>query len=349
LPHPAGFPPILAIVAVLFCAALLTAVYQALFPRPARWLLVGAAFVLGAAITAGYAAILPPASERLVGITDAWTALRAMALAAGLPEEAVKLAATLIVLVLFRRGLTPAEAFQAALVAALGFAALENLQYARALPEAAVPVAFGRGIVASFVHSMMGMFQGFFLAAFVRRGGWRRWDLVLLGYAVAALAHSLFDWGLVRPLLEYFRNQEIRPETLMEALPIAVPCVLGVIIASLVLFVRQLKICGAEYEETQRTAAAAVDAAAAQAWERHLARRRRWRKVGNVIVIAGIIGLIGSVIMIVLASQAMQGQPQPTDLSQVSPEELHASIVMTIILVFSPMLILFGILVRQKQ
>jgi RsiW-degrading membrane proteinase PrsW (M82 family) len=348
LPHPAGFPPILAIVAVLFCAVLLATFYQALFPRPARWALIGAAFVLGAAITAGYAAILPPASERLVGITDAWSALRAMALAAGLPEEAVKLAATLIALFLFRRGLTPAEAFQSALVAALGFAALENLQYARALPEAAVPVAFGRGIVASFVHSMMGMFQGTFLAAFVRRGGWRRWDLVLLGYAVAALAHSLFDWGLVRPLLEYFRNQDIRPETLMEALPIAIPCVLGVIIASLALFVRQLKICGAEYEAAQ-LAAAAGDEAAAGAWERHLARRRRWRKVGNVFVIVGIVGLIGSAAMVVAASMAMQGQPQPTELSQVSPEELHASIVMTIILVFSPMLILFGILVRQKQ
>jgi RsiW-degrading membrane proteinase PrsW (M82 family) len=347
LPHPAGFPPILAILAVLFCAALLIGFYQALFPRPARWGLIGAAFVLGMAITAGYAALLPPADERLVGIDTAWTALRAMALAAGLPEEAVKLVATLIALFLFRKGLTPAEAFQAALVAALGFAALENLQYARALPDAAVPVAFGRGIVASFVHSMMGMFQGTFLAAFVRRGGWRRWDLVLAGYAVAACAHSLFDWGLVRPLLEYFRDQNIRPETIMQALPIAIPCVLGVIIASLILFVRQLKICGAEYDAQH--CAAPVDDAGAQAFERHLALRRRWRKVGNIIVIVGVLGLIGSIVAVAIASMAMQGQPQPTDLSQVSPEELHASVVMTVFLVFSPMLLLFGILVRQKQ
>lgn len=346
MPHPAGFPPILAIVAVLFCAALLTAFYQALFPRPARWTLIGAAFVLGMAITAGYAAMLPPASERLVGIDDAWSALRAMALAAGLPEEAVKLAATLIALFLFRRGLTPSEAFQASLVAALGFAALENLQYARALPEAAVPVAFGRGIVASFVHSMMGMFIGTFLAALVR-SGWRRWDYVVIGYAVAALAHSLFDWGLVRPLLEYFRNQDIRPETLMEALPIAIPCVLGVIIASLILFVRQLKICGAEYDDAHR--AAVFDEAGSVAFERHLALRRRWRKIGNIIVIVGVVGVIGSVIAVVAASLAMRGQPQPADLSQVTPEQLHASIVMTVILVFSPMLTLFGILVRQKQ
>jgi len=335
VPHPAGFPPILAIVAVLLCAGLLTWFYQALFPRRARWGLVGAAFVLGMAITGIYAYFLPPASERLIGITDAWSALKAMALAAGLPEEAVKLAATLIALLLFRRGLTPAEAFQAALVVALGFAALENLQYARALPEAAVPVAFGRGVVASFVHSMMAMFQGTFLAAFVRRGGWRRWDLVLAGYLVAALAHSLFDWGLVRPLLEYFRTQQIRPETVMEAVPIAIPSVLGVVVCSLILFVRELKICG-------REDARADDPA-------HQALRRRWRKVGNVLVIVGIIGFIGSIIAAVVASLAMQGQPQPTDLSQVSPDELRASIVLTIVLVFSPMLILFGILVRQKQ
>ncbi|MDQ7246275.1 PrsW family intramembrane metalloprotease [Dongia sedimenti] len=341
--HPAGFPPILVIVAVLFCAGLLTAFYQALFPRPARWPLIGAAFVLGAAITAVYAYFLPPASERLVGIVDAWTALKAMALAAGLPEEAVKLAATLIALFLFRRGLTPAEAFQASLVTALGFAALENIQYARALPEAALPIAFGRGIVASFVHSMMGMFLGTFLAALVR-SGWRRWDYVVIGYAVAALAHSLFDWGLVRPLLEYLRNQKIRPESVMEALPIIIPCVLGVIIASLTLFVRQLKLCGAEYDDAQR--AAVFDDAGGLAFERHLGLRRRWRKVGNVI---GIVGLVGSIVMVVAASLAMRGQPQPTDLSQVTPEELHASIVMTVILVFSPMLIMTGILVRQKQ
>jgi len=348
LPHPAGLPPILAIIAVLLCAGLLTVFYQALFPRPARWGLIGSAFLAGVLITAGYAAMLPPASERLIGITDAWSALEAMALAAGIPEEAVKLLAVLIVLFLFRKNLTPAEAFQASLVVALGFAALENLQYARALPEAAVPVAFGRGIVASFVHSMMGMFMGTFLAAFIRRGGWRRWDLVVAGYAVAALAHSLFDWGLVRPLLEYFRTQEIKPETLMEALPIAIPCVLGVIIGALILFVRQLKICGREYDVAARELAA-TDEAAARTFKRHLLVCARWRIAGNVMVGFGVIGFIASIVAAVIASQQLAGQPQPTDLSQVTPEELHASIVMTIVLVFSPMLALFGILVRQKQ
>ena len=80
-----------------------------------------------------------------------------------------------------------------------------------------------------------------------------------------------------------------------------------------------------------------------------VALRRRWRKAGNVMVIVGILGFLGSIGAAVAASFAMQGQPQPTDLSQVSPEELRASIIMTVVLVFSPMLMLIGILVRQKQ
>jgi RsiW-degrading membrane proteinase PrsW (M82 family) len=347
MPHPAGFPPILAIVAVLACAGLLAWFYQSLFPRPARWPLIGAAFVAGMLITAGYAALLPPASERLIGITDAWSALEAMALAAGIPEEAVKLLATMIVLVIFRRGLTPAEAFQAGLVVALGFAALENLQYARAFSDAAEWVALGRGVVASFVHSMMAMFMGTFIAAFVRRGGWRRWDLVALGYAIAALAHSLFDWGLVRPLLEYIRTNKIQPETVMAALPIAIPCVLGVIIGSLILFVRELRLCGREYDAAQR--AAIFDDAGRQAFERHLARRRRWHKIGDILIIVGGMGFVGSIVAIVAVSYAMKGQPEPTDLSQVSPEQLRASVIMTVALLFSPMLALFGVLVRNKQ
>ncbi|GAB2176673.1 PrsW family glutamic-type intramembrane protease [Dongia sp. agr-C8] len=346
MPHPAGLPPILAIVAVLACAGLLTGFYQWLFPRPARWLLIGAAFVAGMAITAGYAAILPPAEDRLVGIVDAWSALKAMALAAGLPEEAVKLLATMIVLLLFRRGLTPAEAFQAGLVVALGFAALENLQYARALPEAAEWIALGRGIVASFVHGMMAMFMGTFIAAFVR-SGWRRWDFILYGYAVAALAHSLFDWGLVRPLLEYFRTEQIQPETVMQALPIAIPCVLGVVVCALILFVRQLRICGREYDAAQN--AADLGEAGRQAFERHLALRRRCRKIGDVIIIVGGMGLVASIVALVIAGMQMQDQPQPTDLSQVSPAELRASVIATVALLFSPMLALFGILVRFKQ
>jgi RsiW-degrading membrane proteinase PrsW (M82 family) len=346
LPHPTGFPPILAIVAVLICAGLLTAFYQAIFPRPARWLLILTAFVAGMAVTAGYVTLLSPASERLAGITDAWSALRVMAEAAGLPEEAVKLIATAIALLIFARSVSPAEAFQASLVAALGFAALENLQYVRALPEAALPVAFGRGIVASFVHSMMGMFQGYFLAQFVR-SRWRGWHLPILGYLVAATAHSLFDWGLVRPLLEYFTTKTVRPEAVMEALPIIIPCVLGVILVSLFLFRRELRKSGVEFRAVQDIAAL-IDVGP-EVIERHARLCARWRRVGNVLIVVGLIGLAGSIAIAVASTIAMRGQPQPTDLSQVTPEQMRASIILTVVLAASPMLILFGWLARQKQ
>ena len=44
-------PPIPAIAAVLFCAALFVLLFQYLFPRPAQWRLVGAAVVAGAVCT----------------------------------------------------------------------------------------------------------------------------------------------------------------------------------------------------------------------------------------------------------------------------------------------------------
>lgn len=334
MPHPSGFPPPFAIVAVLLCAGLLIALYQALFPRPARWPLAMVAFLLGAGLTGGYAMTLAPAGARLAGITDAWSALRGMALAAGLPEEAVKFVAAVAALLIFRRGLRPAEAFQAALFVALGFAVLENLQYARALPDVAVPVAAGRGVVASFVHSMMGMFQGTFFAAFVR-SGWRKWHLPAIGYAVAALAHSLFDWGLVRPLLEYFQTQTIRPETVMEALPIAAPCLLGVAVVSLYLFRRELRKSGAEDPN-------AADPA-------HLALRARWRRAGNALIVLGILCLVGAIAGDFIVSRGMQDQPPPSDISQLTPEQLRNGIILTAMLAAAPMLAIFGFLARQKQ
>lgn len=333
MPHPAGFPPILAIVAVLLCAGLLVWFYQALFPRKARWLLIGLAFVLGAGLTGAYAWTLAPGAERLQGITDSWSALRMMVLAAGLPEEAVKLAATALALLVFARGLRPAEAFQASLVAALGFAALENVQYARVLHEAAVPVAFGRGIVASFVHSMMGMLQGFFLAGLVR-SGWRHWHLPVLGYLVAATAHSLFNWGLVRPLIEYLQTKTINPETVAQSLPIAIPCVLGVIALSILLFCLELRRSGAE------------DPLSAEPG--HRATVARWHRVGDVMIVAGAMGLVGSLAVAYLMSRAMEGQPPP-DLKDVTPEQIRASVILTVAMAAAPMVALFGVLVRNKR
>jgi RsiW-degrading membrane proteinase PrsW (M82 family) len=334
LAQPAGFPPILAIVAVLLCAGVLIAFYQALFPRRARWLLILLAFGLGMGFTGLYAWMLAPGAERLSGITDQWSALRLMVLAAGLPEEAIKLAATAVAMLVFARGLRPAEAFQASLVAALGFAALENVQYARVFPEAAVPVAFGRGIVASFVHSMMGMFQGFFLAMLVR-SGWRAWHWPVIGYLVAATAHSLFNWGLVRPLIEYLQTKTINPETVAQSLPIAVPCVLGVVVLSILLFCIELRRSAAED-------ALSVDPV-------HRAKVARWHRVGDGMIVLGAMGFVASLVVAYFMARAMEGQPQPTNLSEVSPEDLRASVILTVAMAAAPMIALFGVLVRNKR
>ncbi|WP_395017628.1 PrsW family glutamic-type intramembrane protease [Dongia sp.] len=334
MPHPAAFPPILAIVAVLACAGLFIWFYQALFPRPARWLLVGLAFPLGIGVTALYVWLLAPRAAGLGAITDTWSALRMMVLAAGLPEEAVKLTATAAAMLVCFRGLRPAEAFQASLFAALGFAAIENAHYARMFPEIALPVAIGRGIAASFVHSMMGMMQGFFLAELVR-SGWRRWHLPVLGYLVAAVAHALFNWGLIRPVLEYLQTKQMRIETITQSLWVAVPCILAVIALSITLFCWELRRSAREDPITSEAA--------------HQKKVARWHRTGDVMIVVGGMGFIGSLVLAFFMARALEGQPQPTELADVTPENLRASAIMTVAVAVSPVVALFGVLVRNKQ
>jgi hypothetical protein len=80
------------------------------------------------------------------------------------------------------------------------------------------------------------------------------------------------------------------------------------------------------------------------------ARIARWRRVGKVLIIVGLVGLAGSIAAdIVVSATMMQGQPQPTALNQLTPEQLKASIAVTVILAASPMLMLFGCIARWKQ
>src|SRR5581483_7637354 len=204
-----GFPPLASLAAILVCAALLVVLYQKLFPRPARWRLVILAMVLGGVLTVSLILFLTPTAQRLGEIHDLWSALRVVVLTVGLPEEGVKFLAALIAISLFSRAATPAEAFQAALFAALGFAVVENSLYAKAFSSVSLLIAFGRGIIASFIHSLMAMIQGTFLARFVATG-WRRFHLLLIGYLCAAAAHAGFDWGMLRPLAEYFATQNVQ-------------------------------------------------------------------------------------------------------------------------------------------
>ena len=87
-------PPIPAIAAVLFCAALFVLLFQYLFPRPAPWRLVGAAVVAGGVCTYVLSLILrhlvgtgPARFDDLTTIPAAFTFA---ILHVGLPEELTK-------------------------------------------------------------------------------------------------------------------------------------------------------------------------------------------------------------------------------------------------------------------
>ena len=336
MPHPAGFPPILAILTVLACAGLLTAFYQFLFPLPARWRLIGIAFVLGGALIGVLALALAPTAERLSEITDLWSALRVVVLSVGLPEEAVKLAGAMAALVLFRRSATPAEAFQAALLAAIGFSAVENALYARAIPDYPLLVAGGRGVFAGSIHSLMAMMQGAFLARFVATG-WRRWHLPVLGWLLASAAHAGFDWGMLQPAVEYMRQSAAKADPVaiemamlpivMQNLPVLLIGVPAPFVIGLWLLRRTLRRIGAEDPR-------AADPA-------QLALRARWRRVGAVLIAVGLVGLVGSIVAAFVVTATLQGQPQP--------EPFKGKLLLTVVLAASPILILYGWLARQKQ
>lgn len=314
-------------VLVLLCAGVFALLFQALFPRSARWPVLLFAVAAAVGFAALYASQLSPG--RLSGISDPWSALRAMVLAAGLPEEAVKLAATLLTFFVFARSLRPAEAAQASLMVALGFALFENLSFSRLFPEAGMWVVLGRAVFGSFAHSMMGMIQGFFLAGLVR-SGWRRLDLVALGYLIAAAAHSLYNWGLVRPMLAYQQDKSVDPETAAEALQIAVPCVLSVVLLSLFLFSLELRRSGGE------------DPLSAN--PEHQVKVARWRRVGGRMIGVGVVGIVGS--LAVLATRGALGMSIGAG---ETPEPVWASALTTVAVQVMPMLTVIGVLVRNKR
>ena len=136
---PMTLAPIPALLAVLFCAALFILLFQYLFPRPASWKLVAAAVVAGMVCTFLLSMILrqlrEPRPVEPRGLSTLSAALPFAILRVGLPEEGAKALATLIALAPFWRRATPAEAFQAALFVAVGFAIVENQGYATAFNQ----------------------------------------------------------------------------------------------------------------------------------------------------------------------------------------------------------------------
>ncbi|HVZ01865.1 MAG TPA: PrsW family glutamic-type intramembrane protease [Dongiaceae bacterium] len=343
-----GIPPWPSLVAVLVCAGLMVTLYQKLFPRPARWLVVAVALVLGGALTFSLTVLLTPTGQRLMEIHDLWSALRIVVLTVGLPEEAVKGLAALATLLIFRRTATPAEAFQTALFAALGFAVVENAFYARAFEGASLLIAVGRGFLASFIHSLMMMIQGTFLAGLVA-SRWRRWDLPVIGWLLAAAAHAGFDWGMLGPLVVYLQqgDEAAMAAAVLPSLPVLVIGVPAPFVIGLWLLRRALRRAGG-VEEARLAAAFGEAGEAGDALAGYRRGLARWRKAGNTVMILGGVALVAAVAALVvlsigMARQAAGGSPTPP------PQALTGSMVATGGLVLGCMALLLGWLFRQKR
>ncbi|HWA47207.1 MAG TPA: PrsW family glutamic-type intramembrane protease [Dongiaceae bacterium] len=288
----------LAVLAIgLFCAGLFILLFQYLFPRRAPWRLVASALVAGLVVTYLLTLILrhslEPTMAALQELSSLADAVRLATLRAALPEEAVKAAATLLALLPFWRRATPAAAFQAALVAAIGFALVENRGYAAAFENYGVLIAFGRGFMATFIHATVAMTFGAFLMRFVA-GGWTGWHWILLGYLAASLCHALHDAGLLLPTAEYLRTGTVAPMTVLSAAPIVI-FGFGVLLVSGLWSLRHA---------TRR--AALGDPITEE--PRHQRSVRRWRFTGNLFLGLGALGLIGAVVWIVLA-ESQPGEP----------------------------------------
>jgi RsiW-degrading membrane proteinase PrsW (M82 family) len=290
--------PIPALLAVLFCAALFVLLFQYLFPRPASWRLVGASLVAGMVCTFLLGLIL----RRFVAtgissfddITSIGAALPFAILRVGLPEEGAKALAALLALIPFWRRVAPAEAFQASLFVAVGFAIVENQGYATVFDEFAMLMAFGRGFLATLTHSLLAMIFGLFLMRFVA-GGWRHWHLPLIGYLVAAGCHALYDAGMLPILSEYLRTKTVSVPTMLSTLPVVVGGIALVLIGglwSLRIAIRR---------------AAIDDPITAEA--RHQAAVRRWRWSGNAALLLGGIGLVAAIAVGVLVESPEAATP----------------------------------------
>ena len=303
-----SLPPVPAIAAVLFCAALFVLLFQYLFPRPAPWRLVGVAVVAGGVCTYGLSIIL----RHLIGtglasfddLTTIPAAFTFAILRVGLPEELTKAVATLIALAPFWRRVSPAQAFQATLSCAVGFAIVENQGYATAFGQHALLMAFGRGFLATLMHTLLAMIFGLFLMRFVAHD-WRRWHLLIIGYLVAAVAHALYDTGMLPILSEYLKAareagnfkavQSVSVDTLITAVPVMIGGITLVVVAGLWSLRRAIR------------RAACDDLIVTEA--RHQAVVCRWRWSGTIVLPLGALALVAAIAWGVFAKAPQPDQP----------------------------------------
>jgi RsiW-degrading membrane proteinase PrsW (M82 family) len=293
-----NLPPVPAIAAVLFCAALFILLFQYLFPRPAPWRLVGTAVVAGCVCTYVLSILLRQFVGAGLNSFDSLTTLPAAfsfaILRVGLPEELTKAVAALLALAPFWRRVSPAQAFQAALFCAVGFAIVENQGYATAFGQHAMLMAFGRGFLATLTHSLLSMIFGLFLMRFVAHG-WRQWHLLVIGYLVTAGAHALYDSGMLPILSEFLRTKNVTVPTMLMALPVVLVGIVLVLVAGLWSLRRAIR------------RAACDDLIVTDA--RHQAVVRRWRWSGNILLPLGFLGLAAAIAWGVFAEAPQPNQP----------------------------------------
>ncbi|WP_119302035.1 PrsW family glutamic-type intramembrane protease [Dongia deserti] len=300
--------PIPALVAVLFCAALFILLFQYLFPRPAPWRLVGTSLLTSIICTFLLALIL----HRFVGaglasfdrLTTVAAALPFAIWRIGLPEEAAKSLATILALLPFWRRVTPAQAFQTSLFVAVGFAIVENQGYATAFGQHAMLMAFGRGFLATFTHSLLAMIFGLFLMRFAARG-WRDWHVLIIGYLVAVGFHAAYDTGMLPILSEFVRTKNVSMPTMVSALPVVVIGIALVLVTGL----------WSLRHATRR--AAEEDLISAEPGHQDVVRRWRWS--GNILLLLGIVGLIAAI-----AAGVYAGPPQAAERPDLGAALLYA-------------------------
>ncbi len=320
--------PIPVLAAVLFCAALFILLFQYLFPRPAPWRLVATALIASVLCTLVLGLILhrlvATGLSALDGLTTISSALPFAIFRIGLPEEATKIAATFLALAPFWRRATPAQAFQACLFVAVGFAIVENQGYATVAGQHAMLMAFGRGFLATLTHSLLAMIFGLFLMRFVAHG-WRQWHLLVIGFLVVAGAHALYDTGMLPILSDFIRTRTVSVPTMVMALPVVVGGIALVLIAGLWSLRRAIR------------RAACDDLITTEA--RHQDAVRHWRWSGSTALLLGVLGLIAAIAWGVFA-----GSPQAT------PEpDLGAALVTASGFAAAIFAMILGWVLRQKR
>jgi RsiW-degrading membrane proteinase PrsW (M82 family) len=322
-----NLPPVPAIAAVLFCAALFILLFQYLFPRPAPWRLVGTAVVAGCVCTYVLSILLRQFVGAGLNSFDSLTTLPAAfsfaILRVGLPEELTKAVAALLALAPFWRRVSPAQAFQAALFCAVGFAIVENQGYATAFGQHAMLMAFGRGFLATLTHSLLSMIFGLFLMRFVAHG-WRQWHLLVIGYLVTAGAHALYDTGMLPILSEFLRTKNVTVPTMLMALPVVLVGIVLVLVAGLWSLRRAIR------------RAACDDLIVTDA--RHQAVVRRWRWSGNILLPLGFLGLAAAIAWGVFAEA-----PQPNQ------QDLGAALISASGFASAIFAMILGWVLRQKR